>query len=143
MDRPRLPLWRALWALSACVLRTGVLLSRRAISQPTDRVGQVLRFADGSHGRVYRETVVESAGVDTPAVLVVAFRLRGVRGRGHALFRAESLLNTPLFVGFPGFASKLWLAHDENAVVPRVLRVERRRRAPTCTCVRSGGSSHW
>ena len=27
---------------------------------------------------------------------------------------AESLLNTPLFVGFPGFVSKLWLAHDEN-----------------------------
>ena len=49
-----------------------------------------------------------------PPVLVVAFRLRWVRGRGHALFRAESLLNTPLFVGFPGFVSKLWLAHDEN-----------------------------
>jgi hypothetical protein len=30
------------------------------------------------------------------------------------LFRAESLLNTPLFVGFPGFVSKLWLAHDEQ-----------------------------
>jgi hypothetical protein len=24
------------------------------------------------------------------------------------------LLNTPLFVGFPGFVSKLWLAHDER-----------------------------
>jgi hypothetical protein len=47
-------------------------------------------------------------------VLVVAFRLRVVRGWGHAVFRAESLLNTPLFVGFPGFVSKLWLAHDEN-----------------------------
>jgi hypothetical protein len=35
---------------------------------------------------------------------------------GHALFRAESLLNTPLFVGFPGFVSKLWLAHDEHGV---------------------------
>ena len=33
---------------------------------------------------------------------------------GHALFRAESLLNTPLFVGFPGFVSKLWLANDEH-----------------------------
>ena len=30
------------------------------------------------------------------------------------MFRAESLLNTPLFVGFPGFVSKLWLAHDER-----------------------------
>jgi hypothetical protein len=30
------------------------------------------------------------------------------------LFRWESLLNTPLFVGFPGFVSKLWMAHDSN-----------------------------
>jgi hypothetical protein len=45
---------------------------------------------------------------------VVTFRLRLVRGPGHALFRRESLLNTPLFVGFPGFTSKLWLAHDER-----------------------------
>jgi hypothetical protein len=35
-------------------------------------------------------------------------------GRGHALFRAESILSTPLFVGFPGFVSKLWLAHDRR-----------------------------
>jgi hypothetical protein len=48
-----------------------------------------------------------------PAFLAVTFRLRRVRGRGHALFRAESVLNTPLFVGFPGFVSKLWLDHDE------------------------------
>ncbi|MDY6810452.1 MAG: hypothetical protein SW127_15780, partial [Actinomycetota bacterium] len=31
----------------------------------------------------------------------------------HRLFRVESLLNTPLFVGFPGFVSKLWMAADE------------------------------
>jgi hypothetical protein len=43
----------------------------------------------------------------------VAFRLRAVRGLGHAAFRWESLLNTPLFAGFPGFVSKLWLANDD------------------------------
>jgi hypothetical protein len=37
-----------------------------------------------------------------------------VRGWGHAVFRWESLLNTPLFAGFPGFVSKLWLADDER-----------------------------
>jgi hypothetical protein len=26
------------------------------------------------------------------------------------------LLNTPLFVGFPGFVSKLWLANDEHGI---------------------------
>ena len=57
-----------------------------------------------------------STGAPTqdPCVLVVEFRLRAVRGRGHAVFRWESLLNTPLFVGFPGFVSKLWLADDER-----------------------------
>ena len=47
-------------------------------------------------------------------MLVVEFRLRAVRGRGHAVFRRESLLNTPLFAGFPGLVSKLWLADDER-----------------------------
>ena len=49
-----------------------------------------------------------------PCVLVVEFRLRAISGRGHALFRWESILNTPLFVGFPGFVSKLWLANDQH-----------------------------
>ncbi len=73
-----------------------------------------LRFADGTSAAVYRETAVERGRTEDPCVLVVEFRLRGVRGRGHALFRWESLLNTPLFVGFGGFVSKLWLAHDQR-----------------------------
>jgi hypothetical protein len=71
-----------------------------------------LGFADGSAAYVFRETVLEVPRVSEPCVLVVRFRLRRVRGRGHAVFRRESLLNTPLFVGFPGFVSKLWLTHD-------------------------------
>jgi hypothetical protein len=63
---------------------------------------------------VYRETVVGRGATEDPCVLVVEFRLRAVRGRAHAAFRLESLLNTPLFVGFPGFVSKLWLADDER-----------------------------
>jgi hypothetical protein len=87
---------------------------RRRVHQPRSMLGRVLRFADGASARVYRVTTAEVAAVDVPCVLVVGFRLRGVRGLGHALFRAESVLNTPLFVGFPGFVSKLWLAHDQN-----------------------------
>jgi hypothetical protein len=71
-----------------------------------------LRFAEGSESVVYRETVVERRPPEDPCVLVVEFRLRGVRGRAHALFRWDSLLNTPLFVGCPGLVSKLWLAAD-------------------------------
>lgn len=77
-----------------------------------------LRFANGTSARVYRETVVDDTPKD-PCALVVEFRLWewAVRGRRtHTLFRWESLLNTPLFVGFPGFVSKLWLANDEHGV---------------------------
>ena len=81
---------------------------------PSQRVGTRLRFADGTSARVYRETAVDRGATADPCVLVVEFRLRAVRGRGHAVFRWESLLNTPLFVGFPGFVSKLWLADDER-----------------------------
>jgi hypothetical protein len=73
-----------------------------------------LRFADGTSARVYRETAVDRDATRDPCVLVVEFRLRAVRGWGHAAFRAESLLNTPLFAGFPGLVSKLWLADDER-----------------------------
>jgi hypothetical protein len=103
-------------ALARCIGTTAVLLARRRIHLPRGHVGMRLRFADDSSAQVYRETVVDRPSARDPCVLVVAFRLRAVRSCGHAAFRAESLLNTPLFVGFPGFVSKLWLAHDEHEV---------------------------
>jgi hypothetical protein len=103
----------ALPRLANCAVRTAALLARGQVHQPRDRVGICLRFADGSSSVIYRETVLDRPAPLEPCMLVVQFRLRYVRGRGHALFRAESLLNTPLFVGFPGFVSKLWLAADE------------------------------
>jgi hypothetical protein len=115
-DRPPLPFPRALGALVRCVVRSFVLLARGRIAQPTGHLGEVLHFGAGAHARVYRETVIAGAAVDDPAALIVEFRLRWVRGRGHALFRVASVLNTPLFVGFPGFVSKLWLADDGAAV---------------------------
>lgn len=104
----------AVGRLARCVVTTAGLLTRRRVRQPKRHVGRRLTFADGTTGVVYRETVLDREPVTEPAVLVVEFRLRGVRGRGHALFRAESVLNTPLFAGFPGFVSKLWLADDEH-----------------------------
>ena len=104
----------ALRALAGCIVSTARLLWQGRIHLPAERVGRRLRFADGTSARVYRETVVRRGAAEDPCVLVVEFRLRAVRGRGHAAFRRESLLNTPLFVGFPGFVSKLWLANDER-----------------------------
>jgi hypothetical protein len=106
---PHLTAWRA---VARCVARTAGMLVRREVHLPRRHVGRVLRFADGSEARVYRETVIGRPPPQRPCVLVVRFRLRAVRDRGHAAFERESLLNTPLFVGFPGLVSKLWLAHD-------------------------------
>jgi hypothetical protein len=113
-DQAPLRYGAALRALAGCVVRTARLLWQRRVHLPAERVGRRPRFADGTSARVYRETVVERGATEDPCVLVVEFRLRAVRGWAHAAFRAESLLNTPLFVGFPGFVSKLWLAHDER-----------------------------
>ena len=113
-EQPPLAYWAALRAVAACAVRTGRLLWHRRIHLPTGDVGMRLRFADGTSARVYRETVIERGVTKDPCVLVVAFRLRAVRGRGHVAFRWESLFNTPLFAGFPGLVSKLWLADDEQ-----------------------------
>ena len=112
-ERPPLPYPAALRAVARCSASTARLLRQHRLRLPARWVGTRLRFADGTSARVYRETVADRGATLDPCVLVVEFRLRAVRGPGHAAFRWESLLNTPLFAGFPGFVSKLWLAHDD------------------------------
>jgi hypothetical protein len=113
-ERPPLGYRAALGALISCAASTVRLLRQHWIHLPTAHVGMRLRFADGTSARVYRETVIDRGAPADPCVLVVEFRLRAVRGRGHAAFRRESLLNTPMFAGFPGLVSKLWMADDER-----------------------------
>jgi hypothetical protein len=117
LEQEQAPLGKraALAALIRCVLSTARLLWQRRIHLPSEQVGLRFRFANGTSARVYRDTVVDRGVTQDPCVLVVEFRLRLVRGWGHALFRWESLLNTPLSVGFPGFVSKLWMTCDERS----------------------------
>lgn len=128
-DQPPLGNAAAVRALAGCVAATAGLLWRRQVHLPAGQVGRRLRFADGTSARVYRETVVGRGAAQDPCALIVEFRLRAVRGRGHAVFRWESLLNTPLFVGFPGFVSKLWLACDERGRYRGVYEWDGLRRA--------------
>jgi hypothetical protein len=103
------------WAFASSALTTGRLLGRGRLRSPRSHVGRRIVFADGTSFRVYRETVRVGENRD-PSVLVVRFRLPLV-GRSrllHALFRAESLANTPLFAGFPGFRTKLWLTDERT-----------------------------
>jgi hypothetical protein len=112
-----LPYSVAARGVGRCAVETVRLFRAHRIRWPRSRVGMKLRFADGSTGRVYRETLVDDVARTEPCVLVVSFRLRLVHGKMmHTLFRWESWLNTPLFVGFPGLVSKLWFAHDQNDV---------------------------
>jgi hypothetical protein len=101
-------------AVLRCGAASALLLARRRVHLPREGVGSRVCFADGTSALVYRETRIGGGTAKDACVLVVAFRLRGIHGRGHTLFRCESILNTPLFVGFPGFRSKLWLAADEH-----------------------------
>jgi hypothetical protein len=112
-EHPPLPYPAALRAVARCSASTARLLRQHRLRLPARWVGTQLRFADGTSARVYRETVADRGATLDPCVLVVEFRLRAVRGLGHAAFRWESLLNTPLFAGFPGFVCKLWLANDD------------------------------
>jgi hypothetical protein len=83
---------------------------------PRRLVERQIQFADGTSARVFRETTVDQAEPHDPCLLVVRFRLRFLRGRWHRLFLWECILNTPMFVGFSGFVSKMWLdrdAHDD------------------------------
>ena len=116
-DRSSLTPWAATRAVAGCAVRTGALLLRRRLRQPRRNVGRIIRFPNGTSAAVYRETVIDRGPTRDPVFLVVGFRLRLVRRPwAHALFRAESMLNTVLFAGFPGLVSKLWLRHDQEGV---------------------------
>ena len=117
-EQSPLPYGVAARAVIQCAFDTARLLASRRVHLPRERVGMQLHFANGTSARVFRETVVDSSPgtPNDPCVLIVEFRLWLVRGWGHAVFRRESLLNTPLFVGFPGFVSKLWMANDQHDV---------------------------
>lgn len=113
-------MWPARGAAAVALLRsastTASYLSKGRLHVPRDHVGTSWRFADGSQSKVFRETTLSRPPTADPCVLVVEFRLRVVSGSGHRVFRGASLLSTPLFAGFPGFYSKLWLGPDPRGV---------------------------
>ncbi|HEX7291525.1 MAG TPA: hypothetical protein VF250_10405 [Conexibacter sp.] len=57
-------------------------------------------------------------GTSDPTLLVIQFRLAALGGNRllHAAFRRECVLHTPLFAGFAGFRSKLWIDDLETGV---------------------------
>jgi hypothetical protein len=105
-------------AFARSAAATGRLLATGRLASPRTYVGRRLGFADGTASLVFRETAIRGGDPRDPVVLVVQFRLRVV-GRSrllHALFRRECILHTPLFAGFPGFRSKLWISDTDTGV---------------------------
>jgi hypothetical protein len=102
----------AVAAFARSAVATGRLMAAGRLASPGTYLGRCLGFADGTTSFVFRETAVRDRDPRDPAVLVVQFRLRafGHRRWLHALFRRECILHTPLFAGFPGFKSKLWIS---------------------------------
>ena len=88
------------------------------LTRPADHVGAMLGFRDGTTSRVFRETLVVGATTADPVLLVIGFRLAFLDDLGtlHAGFRRECLIHTPLFAGFRGFRSKLWLADEDTRI---------------------------
>jgi hypothetical protein len=114
-EQPPLQFGPAMRLIVRCAARTTGMLTHHRLRLPEHHLGMRIAFADGSTGLVYRETVADGYAVEDPVVLVVEFQLKVLSSAaGHAYFRAVSLLNTPLFAGFAGFRSKLWLAADER-----------------------------
>jgi hypothetical protein len=105
-------------AFARSAVATCRLLAAGRLASPRTYLGRRLGFADGTTSLVFRETAIRGRNPRDPAVLVVQFRLRafGHRRWLHALFRRECILHTPLFAGFPGFQSKLWISDTATGV---------------------------
>ena len=96
----------------------GGLVANGRLTSPKENLGARLSFADGSSSFVFRETAVTEARTNAPTLLVIQFRLAALSSNRllHASFRRECALHTPLFAGFSGFRSKLWIDDVETGV---------------------------
>lgn len=103
---------------AACAREWTRLARAGQLTSPHDRLGMPLRFADGGRSFVFRETARVDPPPAEPALLVISFRLAALGSVPvlHAAFRRECVLHTPLFAGFPGFRSKLWVDDVESGV---------------------------
>jgi len=109
------------------------MTARHRLARPADHVGAMLSFRDGTTSRVFRETCVVGAATSEPVLLAIRFRLAFLDDLGplHAGFRRECLIHTPLFAGFRGFRSKLWLEDGDTRIYRGVYQWDGERDAAT------------
>jgi hypothetical protein len=102
----------------ACVREWVGMAIHHRLARPADHLEARLGFRDETTSRVFRETCVVGATTADPVLLVIRFRLAFLDDLAplHAGFRRECLIHTPLFAGFPGFRSKLWLEDEDTRI---------------------------
>jgi hypothetical protein len=97
-------------------LGTMRLLARRRLHIDRSQVGRHVQTQRGTY-EVFRATSCDSSEPGT-VTLLVWFHLRtipaGARWR-RAAFERLSILNTPLFAGFPGYLVKLWMVDPASS----------------------------
>jgi hypothetical protein len=105
--------------MARCARRVGTMLVRRQLHRRRDRLGSSVRLPDGRRFSIFRDTYagppggppLRSANGDE-VTIVVWFHLRAVPSGSRVrryVFERESILNTLLFAGFPGYLVKLWM----------------------------------
>jgi len=99
-------------------LRTVGLLARHRLHLRRDRVGTAVVLPDGRPYLVFRESSCDIPSLEPDVTLLVRFQLKGTsptRPWRSWLFERESILNTLLYAGYPGFGRKLWLVDRTTA----------------------------
>jgi len=94
------------------------LLTWRTIHLHRDRLGREYNIHHGgkTNYSVFRETESRDGTPDLLAVLVVGFRLRfiGSNPLFHWMFQRICIISTPIWSGFHGLRTKLWMVDPES-----------------------------
>jgi hypothetical protein len=84
------------------------------IRTPKERIGQVFTNSDGREFIVFKETILDPAAseqAEPEAMFRVQFRVPKIRRwRDRLVISVKS----PIFVGAPGFRSKLWMVDERT-----------------------------
>lgn len=76
-----------------------------------ENLGKNFRVRDGQTYSVFHDTISDKNYSQPEVTLIVHFRLKLIRNNSffHWLFQSLCLLDTPVWVGFPGFRRKFWM----------------------------------
>jgi hypothetical protein len=96
------------------VSRTHSYRAARRLRSPKDRIGQMFTNADGHRFTIFKETVLDPTLGQTrgpEAMFRVQFQVSRIR---TWLDRLVIAVKAPIFVGAPGFRSKLWMVDERT-----------------------------